>query len=79
MAAHDINHQYQPEHHNSSEEKQIGFDEKKEYDYTPDAANGDAPSVDSEIHHDLHRGLKSRQITMIAIGGAIGTGLIIGT
>ncbi|TVY32205.1 Dicarboxylic amino acid permease [Lachnellula occidentalis] len=29
--------------------------------------------------HDLHRGLKSRQITMIAIGGAIGTGLIIGT
>lgn len=27
----------------------------------------------------LHRGLKSRHITMIAIGGAIGTGLIIGT
>jgi amino acid transporter len=34
------------------------------------------------IHNDhthLHRGLKSRHITMIAIGGAIGTGLIIGT
>ena len=30
-------------------------------------------------HHHLHRGLKARQITMIAIGGAIGTGLIIGT
>ncbi|KAF2745555.1 hypothetical protein M011DRAFT_479057 [Sporormia fimetaria CBS 119925] len=30
-------------------------------------------------HHHLHRGLKSRHITMIAIGGAIGTGLIIGT
>jgi amino acid permease len=29
--------------------------------------------------HSLHRGLASRQITMIAIGGAIGTGLIIGT
>jgi amino acid transporter len=29
--------------------------------------------------HHLHRGLKARQITMIAIGGAIGTGLIIGT
>ncbi len=29
--------------------------------------------------HDLHRGLKARQVTMIAIGGAIGTGLIIGT
>ena len=27
----------------------------------------------------LHRGLSSRQVTMIAIGGAIGTGLIIGT
>lgn len=41
------------------------------------------------IHHDvhditdpsfrLHRGLRARQVTMIAIGGAIGTGLIIGT
>lgn len=30
-------------------------------------------------HGSLHRGLKSRHITMIAIGGAIGTGLIIGT
>lgn len=28
---------------------------------------------------DLHRGLKARHITMIAIGGAVGTGLIIGT
>lgn len=33
-------------------------------------------AVDGE---DLHRGLKARHITMIAIGGAIGTGLIIGT
>jgi len=30
-------------------------------------------------HQHLHRGLKSRHITMIALGGAIGTGLIIGT
>ncbi|KAI9872896.1 MAG: hypothetical protein M1830_001074 [Pleopsidium flavum] len=30
-------------------------------------------------HTTLHRGLKARHITMIAIGGAIGTGLIIGT
>ncbi|KAJ5591495.1 Dicarboxylic amino acid permease [Penicillium hispanicum] len=30
-------------------------------------------------HVDLHRALKSRHITMIAIGGAVGTGLIIGT
>lgn len=27
----------------------------------------------------LHKGLKARHISMIAIGGAIGTGLIIGT
>ncbi|KAI9927661.1 hypothetical protein MW887_003282 [Aspergillus wentii] len=34
-----------------------------------------------EPHHnqELHRALKARHITMIAIGGAIGTGLIIGT
>src|SRR5437667_10732144 len=31
-----------------------------------------------DIGH-LHRDLKARHITMIAIGGAIGTGLIIGT
>ncbi|KAI9038013.1 dicarboxylic amino acid permease agtA [Aspergillus affinis] len=30
-------------------------------------------------HTNLHRDLKARHITMIAIGGAIGTGLIIGT
>lgn len=35
--------------------------------------------VEVEDGHDLHRGLKARHITMIAIGGAIGTGLIIGT
>ena len=33
----------------------------------------------ADIHHDLTRGLKARHITMIAIGGAIGTGLVIGT
>lgn len=48
-------------------------------------ASGEVPAVDSSgvaVHTDnqhLHRGLKSRHITMIAIGGAIGTGLIIGT
>jgi amino acid transporter len=39
----------------------------------------DAQTFDEDPHHHLHRGLKARQITMIAIGGAIGTGLIIGT
>ncbi|KAF8463854.1 amino acid permease [Kalaharituber pfeilii] len=37
------------------------------------------PGDELEFSHDLHRGLKARHITMIAIGGAIGTGLIIGT
>ncbi|KAG8933953.1 hypothetical protein FRC02_010888 [Tulasnella sp. 418] len=32
-----------------------------------------------EAHDTLHRGLKARQISMIALGGAVGTGLIIGS
>ncbi|KAF2646275.1 hypothetical protein P280DRAFT_6413 [Massarina eburnea CBS 473.64] len=36
-------------------------------------------AVEYGDHQHLHRGLKSRHITMIAIGGAIGTGLIVGT
>ena len=67
---------------NSSEEARQEYHEK----------HGDLPVENSEADgyhdhghyqddakHNLHRGLKSRQITMIAIGGAIGTGLIIGT
>lgn len=38
-----------------------------------------AETWEEDSSHHLHRGLKARQITMIAIGGAIGTGLIIGT
>lgn len=45
--------------------------------------NGDTPYSDDGVvaqsGESLHRGLSSRQVTMIAIGGAIGTGLIIGT
>ncbi|GAB7356962.1 hypothetical protein MBLNU459_g7802t2 [Dothideomycetes sp. NU459] len=36
-------------------------------------------TLPEEAGHSLHRGLQSRQVSMIAIGGAIGTGLIIGT
>ncbi|KAK0560874.1 amino acid transporter [Tilletia horrida] len=42
-----------------------------------DGAGGGGGDDDDDGH--LHRGLKSRQLTMIAIGGAIGTGLVIGT
>lgn len=57
---------------------------KTEYD-APAYRPQDGPSP-QEIHgiefreeSKLTRGLKARHITMIAIGGAIGTGLIIGT
>ncbi|KAI4178176.1 MAG: hypothetical protein LQ346_007530 [Caloplaca aetnensis] len=57
-------------------------------DVLPSPQTSDEKGPFSNVHLDdprddpetsLHRGLKSRQITMIAIGGAIGTGLIIGT
>lgn len=35
------------------------------------------PPVDQ--HHALHRGLSTRQVSMIAIAGTIGTGLFLGT
>lgn len=68
---------------NSSEEAKIGYDEKHGQATHVDAEgkhqyHDNGKFQDDEDHH-LHRGLKSRQITMIAIGGALGTGLIIGT
>lgn len=46
-----------------------------------DADTGEGRHVDDmkDPTTRLHRGLQARQVTMIAIGGAIGTGLIIGT
>lgn len=29
--------------------------------------------------HELHKGLEGRHVTMIALGGSLGTGLLIGT
>jgi hypothetical protein len=53
-------------------DKELGKDEPRA---------SDEPFIDPDVedHTALQRGLKSRHITMIAIGGAIGTGLIIGT
>lgn len=59
-------------HDHSSE----GSPERKTYDADV-VTSADEHEADSG--HHLHRNLSSRQITMIAIGGAIGTGLIIGT
>lgn len=47
----------------------------------PVTENKQAPPTDHFIHAEdagYHKGLKSRQIQMIAIGGAIGTGLFLG-
>jgi hypothetical protein len=41
--------------------------------------NDRGSAIVEDEHHHLHRGLKGRQVAMIAIGGAVGTGLIIGT
>ena len=70
----------------------MGLIQRKNQDATvdvlpsPPSSNEKTSFGEGQFHdsHDepdtsLHRGLKSRQITMIAIGGAIGTGLIIGT
>ncbi|KAM0812497.1 putative Dicarboxylic amino acid permease [Seiridium cardinale] len=44
-----------------------------------DDHTGHIRGLETSADTSLHRGLKARHITMIAIGGAIGTGLIIGT
>ncbi|KAJ7156024.1 dicarbixylic amino acid permease [Mycena crocata] len=62
-------------------------DEKKIHDspVEPSLASGDEyyPDAADELNepkdNNLHRGLKARQISMIALGGAVGTGLIIGS
>lgn len=52
----------------------------KEYD-SPHSPVGEMNGLSEpdDPHYSLHRGLQARQVSMIAIGGAIGTGLIIGT
>lgn len=49
--------------------------------YDKESGHHVSPEADTEIHIHTHlrRKLKARQVSMIAIGGAIGTGLIIGT
>ncbi|OQN96729.1 hypothetical protein B0A48_17153 [Cryoendolithus antarcticus] len=67
----------------SDNEKGSPHDVERKTPYTsgPDAewSNPGGLSDPRDQSHSLHRGLSSRQISMIAIGGAIGTGLIIGT
>lgn len=42
-------------------------------------ANGSDQHTPNGSSTHLHRGLRARQVTMIALGGALGSGLLIGT
>ncbi|KAJ5084127.1 Dicarboxylic amino acid permease [Penicillium alfredii] len=62
--------------------KNEGFSEEKTVEKKlsgDDVGAAEMGGLSNPEHVDLHRALKARHITMIAIGGAIGTGLIIGT
>jgi len=68
------------------DEERYVYSQGDKANYAPpdyDDSNYDTPNVPEDVaapkSAHLHRGLKARHITMIAIGGAIGTGLIIGT
>ncbi|KAF7188789.1 Dicarboxylic amino acid permease [Pseudocercospora fuligena] len=69
----------------SAEDQPRKLDEEKlPYEYQQYGAESPVTEVGvlsdpKDSHHSLHRGLSARQVSMIAIGGAIGTGLIIGT
>ncbi|KKK13456.1 hypothetical protein ARAM_006671 [Aspergillus rambellii] len=54
---------------------QVSFNNPLPYD----ASTTEKGVIEEPQQNELHRALKARHITMIAIGGAIGTGLIIGT
>ncbi|CCL99148.1 uncharacterized protein FIBRA_01163 [Fibroporia radiculosa] len=60
------------------------LDDEKHLDSESDVVRGkthinEALVADEDREHSLHRELSARQISMIALGGAIGTGLIIGS
>lgn len=54
-------------------------DDRLDYATNPAGAPVHVRGIETSPDTSLHRGLKARHITMIAIGGAVGTGLIIGT
>ena len=69
-------------------EKRLGSDPEKDYEANVTVASagrygleptGPVEIADEAPPEDLHRSLKSRHASMLAVGGAIGTGLIIGS
>ena len=67
------------EKHSPSEEAQKRPYDYQQYDQRDTIDSGGRLSDPTDAQHSLHRGLSARQVSMIAIGGALGTGLIIGT
>ncbi|KAF7551262.1 hypothetical protein G7Z17_g5117 [Cylindrodendrum hubeiense] len=61
------------------EKTDLGGYDAKQVGGINDAGSVHIAGLETSPETSLHRGLKARHITMIAIGGAIGTGLIIGT
>ncbi|OAQ63092.2 dicarboxylic amino acid permease [Pochonia chlamydosporia 170] len=57
----------------------IQIDAEKASVHEDDFKNVQIRGLETSPETSLHRGLKARHITMIAIGGALGTGLIVGT
>ncbi|AOW02144.1 amino acid permease/ SLC12A domain-containing protein [Yarrowia lipolytica] len=68
---------------NTSVNKAFDYDFEKEVAVSGNIVNSQAAANGNDFRYgeetELHRGLKARHITMIAIGGALGTGLVIGT
>ncbi|GAA5940465.1 uncharacterized protein JCM15063_002335 [Sporobolomyces koalae] len=69
---------------NADYEKDLGFEDKPHGETTATVVSRggiEHGQIDEGIseREDLHRGLKARQISMIALGGSIGTGLVIGS
>ncbi|KAH0036325.1 dicarboxylic amino acid permease, partial [Aureobasidium melanogenum] len=55
------------------------FEIDRKHDLVPTISSGVGELQDLDEHGGLRRDFKSRQVNMIAIAGALGTGLIIGT
>jgi len=63
----------------SDNEKRLDLTDKENYSSSVSDQVYDEAFVEPPPEETLHRGLKARQISMIALGGAVGTGLIIGS
>jgi amino acid permease len=57
----------------------MGKEEIVESPPMDDVASGAIKDVPAEQNDGLHKTLKDRHLSMIAMGGALGTGLLVGT